>query len=128
MAFIEEARLLPGAVALEVEPRAGKSIQLAANQVPQRMAGEQIQREQHNINEQNQSAHANAKMAVKPESADGVIPEQAEEDDGAIQKIAVKILQDEREAGFATIVAMGRLADGTARRVHEKGAIVCLAI
>src|ERR1700704_5830610 len=101
--------------------------------MPQGMAGKQIHRKQHNVHQQNQCANADAKMQLligpqEPEGSDGVIPEEAQEDDGAIKKIAMEILQDKRKTGFAAIVSMCRLAHGAARRVQEERAIVSLAI
>src|SRR5579859_1005560 len=64
----------------------------------------------------------------EPEGAYCVIPEKTQEHDGAIEKIAMKVLQDEREPGFAPIVAMCRLTHGASRRVHEKRAVISLAI
>src|SRR5882672_7642560 len=101
--------------------------------MPQGMAGGQVQGEQHNVYQQNQCANADAKMQLligprEPEGSDGVIPEEAQEDDGAIKKIAMEILQDERKTGFAAIVSMRRLAHGAARRVQEERAIVSFAI
>src|SRR6476660_7780461 len=44
-----------------------------------------------------------------PKSTDRVIPEEAQKDDGAIEKVAVQILQDERKLCFSAIIASGAL-------------------
>src|SRR6185312_3388473 len=97
------------------------------------MAGEQIQREQNDIDEQHQRTDADAEVqlligARKPEGAYCVIPKEAQEDDGAIKKIAMQVLQDEREFRFAAIISMRRLAHGAARRIHEERPVISFAI
>src|SRR5438132_9014066 len=68
-------------------------------------------------------------MALIPKGFDCVLPEKNEEDDRKIQKIAMQVLQDERELRFAPIVLPpGRLAHSAARWIGEKCPIVSLAI
>src|SRR5712671_7894898 len=105
MAFIEEAGFLPRSVPPTVGRCTGKAIHLAADQVPQRVAGEQIKREQNDIDQQHQRSDADAKVKLligsrKPEGTNRVIPQEAQEYDGSVKKIAMKVLQDEREPGL----------------------------
>src|SRR5690242_16473137 len=97
------------------------------------MAGEQIKRQQHNVHEQHQRAHADAEMqlligAREPEGPESVIPEEAQEYDRAIEKVAMEVLQDEREFRFAAIVAVRALTHGARGWVHEERAVEGLAI
>ena len=64
----------------------------------------------------------------KPKSRDGVVPENAEKDDGYVKKITVQVLQDERKARFAAVTARVRLADGASRRIKKESAIVSFAL
>src|ERR1043166_2483702 len=135
MALIEEGQLLPSAVPRAVERRAREAIQFAADQVLQRVAGERVQRQQHDVDQQDQRAHADAEVPMryvavipKKEGANGVIPEEAKEDHGGVKKIAMDILQDEGETGLAAIIAMRRLSHGAGRRVEKECAIVGLSV
>src|ERR1041385_378892 len=97
------------------------------------MAGEKIEAQEHDIDQQHQRSDADAKTklliwARKPERADCVIPEEAKEDDGAIKKIAMQILQDKREFCLAAIVAMRRFSYRAARRIKKKRPVIGFAI
>src|SRR5205085_4469258 len=92
------------------------------------MARQQIKREQNNVDQKDQRAHANEEMAFKPEGANGVIPEEAEEDDRPVEEIAVDILQDEREPGLAAVIPVSTFAHRAGRRIEKERPVVCLAI
>ena len=77
--------------------RARKTIQLSAGQMPQGMARQRVDGKQDHIHQQNQRAHADAKLPVKEESADRVVPQKSQKNNRQIQEIAVHILQNERE-------------------------------
>src|SRR5205823_1783550 len=133
MAFIEEAGLLPRAVTPAIGGSAGKTIHLAADQVPQGVTGKQVQSQQDDVDQQHQRANTNAKVQLligtrEPERADRVIPEEAQEYDGAVKEIAMEILQDEGKTRLAAIVAVCRFAHGTARRVQEERSVIRFAV
>src|SRR5580765_2739792 len=97
------------------------------------MAGKQIQGKQNNVYHQHQRPHADTEMQLlvrtqEPESADRVIPEEAQEDDGAIKKIAVQILQYKRKLCFPAVIAIWALTHGACRWIHKEGSIIGLAI
>ncbi len=97
------------------------------------MAGEQIQGKQNNVDQQHQRTHADTEMQLligteKPESANSVIPEEAQEYDGAIKKIAMQILQYERELCFPAIIAIRALTHGARRWIQKERAVIGLAI
>src|SRR5205807_4191522 len=96
--------------------------------MPQRMAGEQIQGQQNNIDQENERTHGHVKMALIPESLNCVFPEKNNEDDGKVEKIAMQILQDKRKLRFAAILPACGLAHRAARWIGEKRAIVGLAV
>src|SRR5947209_16093304 len=92
------------------------------------MTREQVQRKKDDVHQQDQRAQADAKMSVKPEGTNRVIPEKAEKDDCAVKKVAVNVLQNKREARLTTIIAVRALTHGTGRRVHEERSIVSFAV
>jgi hypothetical protein len=68
------------------------------------------------------------KAAFETEEAlPGVVREQADEEDTDVEKVAVDILNDEREGFFAAIF-FARLADGAGGRVGPEGLVVGAAI
>jgi len=50
----------------------------------------------------NTSVRRDAEMAVEEERADRVVPEECDEKNCQIEKVAMDILQNERESGFAS--------------------------
>src|SRR5262245_42920283 len=103
MPFIQEGEFLPAGVPRAIHGRAGEAVQGSPDEVPQRVAGERVEGEQNDVGQQNQSPQSDAEvvMLVRPEKKEGldrVIPEEAKEDYGPIQEVAVEVLQDEGEA------------------------------
>lgn len=120
-------------MARTIERRTREAIQLAADEVPQRMAGKCVQSEQHDVDQQDQRAYANTEVelsvsAGEEEGANGVIPEDDKEDDCRIKKIAMDVLQNKRKSCLATIVAVRAFTDGASRGIEKEGAIVSLAV
>jgi hypothetical protein len=129
VALVEKAKKAPSGVARRAEGGAGETIEFAANDMPQRVAGEGVSREKDDVHEHDQSAKADAEFATEIEGSEDVIPEKTQENDGEIEKITMNILQDEGKRSFATIVfADRRLADGAGRWIEKEGAIVGFAI
>ena len=123
MALIQGAGFLPQAVPGLVGFCAGKTIELAAHQVAQGVAREQVKTQQNNVGEQHQRAQANAEVAVPPEGDNCIFPQETQEDHGKIKEIAVEILQDEWELRLAAVF-MARLAHGTGRWIKEEGPVI----
>src|SRR5437588_11580076 len=92
------------------------------------MARQQIEREQNNVSQKDQRAHTDEEMAFKPEGANGVIPEEAEEDDRPVEEVAVNILQDEREFCLAAVIPVGAFAHRTGRRIEKECPVISFAI
>src|ERR1051326_992553 len=133
MALIEERKLFPSAVPRAIEGRAGEAVQLAADQMPQGVAGERIAGEEHDVQQQYQRPYADAEVQPaigtgEHEGANDVIPKESQKNDRTVKKVTMNILQDEREAGFAAIVAVRALTHGAGRRIEEESAIVSFAI
>jgi len=91
------------------------------------MAAERIAGEQGDVREKNQGAHTDTEGVVEPESFPNVVGEEDQEDERDVEKIAMDVLDDEREGTFAEIF-FARLADGARRRVRPEGFVVCAAI
>src|SRR5436190_98943 len=95
--------------------------------MPNRMTGTEIQTQQNHIDQQHQSSDADANSIGKEEGSDGVMLEEYQENDCQIHGVAMNVLQDEREAGFAGIVSLS--FDGSAgRRIEKERAVVGLAV
>src|SRR5262245_29530183 len=92
------------------------------------MAGKGVKGQQRDVDDEHERAHTNKEMSFKPESLDRVIPKEAEKHDGGIEKVAMHVLQDERKASLAAIVAPCRFAYGAGRRIEKERPIVSLAV
>src|SRR5579872_1641938 len=104
-----------------------KTINFAAKQMPHRMAGEKIQRQQDYVHQENQSPHTDAKSVREGESDDCIVPEKHEKNDRDIHKISMDILQYERESGLAGVVALA-LRHRACRRIEKKSAVIGFSI
>src|SRR5580658_7166319 len=62
------------------------------------------------------------------EGHDCVIPQKTENDGDQVEKVAVNVLQNKWEGGFAAIFPVAALAHGAGRRVLKEAAIVRFAI
>src|SRR5207249_5172958 len=94
----------------------------------QRVAGKSVERKQDDIDRQDERPDANAKMADEEERANRVVPEKSDKEHSQIKKVAVDILQDEGESGFASIVVARRFTNSASRRIQEESAVVGFAI
>jgi len=106
---------------------AGEAIAEAADQMAQGMTAQGVTAEQGDIREQDESAYADAKVAVEPAGLPDVVREKQQEDEREIQKIAVDVLEDQRKRSFAPI-GFARLAHGAGRWVGPKCFVVGAAI
>src|ERR1700680_92287 len=88
------------------------------------MAGQGVNGKQDNVDQENQAADANAKLPVEKETLDRVVPQENQEKNREIKKIAMHILQNKWKSRFATIFAVGGLAHSARRRIEKKCAIV----
>ncbi len=68
------------------------------------------------------------KWPSKSKARIDVVPKKDDEDERDVEKIAVKILENEREARLAVIFAIARFADSAARWVEKEGTVVGLAV
>src|ERR1700677_1456185 len=91
------------------------------------MARQRIRCEQDDVDEEHKRADTHSKFSVPPERVVSVFPQEREKYDGEIQRVAMKVLQNEWKLRFATIRAFW-LANGACRRIGEKRAVVRLAI
>src|SRR2546428_2553208 len=130
--LIEKRNALPRAVARTTGRNAGKTIDVPADDVSQRMARQRVAGQQDDVRQQHQRADTYAKVSshgrVKPKSRNRVVPENHQEDDGNIEKVAMQILQNKGKPCFASVTSARRLADRTGRRIEKKRAIVSFAI
>src|SRR5258708_17325493 len=107
---------------------AGKPIQLAADQVPERMTGKSVERKANDVDEQDERAEANAKMSAQVEGQNHVVPKESQEHYREIKEIAMQILQDKRERGFSFVTLVSAIAHRAGRWIKKECAVVSLAI
>src|SRR4051794_10581456 len=86
-------------------------IKEAADQVTERVASEEVAAEEDHVDQQDEGAYADAEAVWKPEGLPDIVSQQAPEDDGYIHKVAMDVLEDEREGSFSEIF-LPRLAHG----------------
>src|ERR1700749_520701 len=91
------------------------------------MARERVGREKNDDDEEDERAYAHAEFSIPPERVVRVFPQEREKNDREIQRVAMKVLQDERKLRFAAVRAP-RLTDSACRRIGEKRAIVRFAV
>src|SRR5213594_1241008 len=138
---VERADAAPRLEPCAAAPRAGETVDLAADQMPQRVATEGIARQENHVDRHHDGADADPKLprprghgtigehAIHgpPHGEEDVIRENEDEDHRRVHEPAVHVLENEGESGF-TVVTVSRLADAAGDGVEEKRPVVCLAI
>src|ERR1700722_11551007 len=92
------------------------------------MARQGVDGKQDNVDQKNQAAHANPKLPVEEKTFDCVMPQENQENNREVKKIAMHILQNKWKGGFAAIFAVGGLANGTRGGIEKKCPIVSFAV
>src|ERR1700676_3497166 len=92
------------------------------------MARQRVDGKQSNVNQQNQAANTNAELPIEEKSFDRVMPQENQEKNREVKKIAMHILQDKWKGRFAAIFAVGRFANGTRGRIEKKCAVIGFAV
>ena len=96
MPFIKKRNATPSAVPRPAGDYARKAIDIAADDVPERMTRQRVERKQNDVREQHQRTYPDAEMFTrrrgKPKSSDRVVPEYDQENDRNVQKITMQIL------------------------------------
>jgi len=128
MALVEKTNAAPSRVTGLAKSGARKTIELPTGEMPQRMAGKRVERQQNDIRSQDKSAQADAEMPVEVEGLNNVVPEKQNEHDCDVEKITVKVLKDERKLRLTLIFAFRRLTDGARRRIEKKRPVVSFAV
>lgn len=125
---VEKTETFPRLVPLSTKSHARKAVELAANDVSQRVARERVERKQNDIGEQDQGTDTDPESAVKRERVNSVVPENDQENEGYVEEVTVQVLQNERECGLAAITMRTTLTDRACRRIEKESAVVSLAI
>lgn len=128
VALVQKSGETPDGETGAAERGAREAIEFASGEMAEGVAGKGVERKERDVDGEDQRANANAEPAVEEEGADGVVPEKTNKEDGNIEKITVKILQDERKLRFATVFAAGRFTHGASGRVQKKRAVVGFAV
>src|SRR6476469_5962370 len=121
---------LPERVPRLAPPRAREAVELAADDVPQRVARERIAAQQRDVEAQDEHAQPDPDAAARREDRlDRVDPQEDQRDEREVQEVAVEVLEDEREGGLEAVALVDRrLADRATRRVGEVEPVVGLAV
>src|SRR4051794_35246238 len=109
------------------QPVAGRVLgevpQPAADEVAAGVAGGRVGPEEHHVDEHDQRAEPDAEAAVRAvEGPDHVVGVDQRDDDGGVEEVAVRVLEDQREPRLAGVLPV-RLGDGTRRRRQPEGAV-----
>src|SRR5258708_29756418 len=91
------------------------------------MARKRGWRQQNDVDQQHQRAHAHPKLPIKIEREKDILPQEKQEQHRKIQKISMEVLQNERKFRLALVVPLP-FAYRASRRVQEKRAIVRFSI
>src|SRR5579871_426546 len=105
----------------------GHAVEHAADQVAERVASEGVAAQQDHVDEKNYRTEAYAEVTIEPHREPNIVGEQDQEEDGEIQKIAMDVLNDEREGALAEIF-FARLTDGASGRIGPERFVVGAAI
>src|ERR1700722_13305821 len=92
------------------------------------MAGQRVDGKQDNVDQQNQTADANAKLPVEEKAFDRIVPQENQKNNRQVKKIAMHILQNKWKGRFAAIFPIGRFTHGARGRIEKKCAIVSFAV
>src|SRR5882762_224505 len=93
----------------------------------QGMARQRISRQQNNIDKQYQRAQAHAEFPVKIEREKNVLPQEDQEQNREVQKIAMNVLQNEWKSRLTFVISFP-FAHRASRRILKKRAIVCFSV
>ena len=102
-------------------------IERSADQVAERVAAEDVASQQHHVDAQHDGADSDAEAIVEPERLHRVVDQKAPHNVGEPQKMAVKVLQDQRKAALAEI-GFARLAYRARRRIGPERLVVRTAV
>src|ERR1700694_3110228 len=92
------------------------------------MARQRVEGKQDHVEQQNQAANADTKVSVEEKSIDGIVPQESQKYNREIQKVAVHILQNEREGRLPAIFSFGRFSHRARRGIEEKCAVIRFAV
>src|SRR5689334_3339435 len=101
--FIEKTKPLPRAVSRPAKRDTRKAVDLAADEVPKRVTGERIKREQNDVGEQDQRSNTDPEAAAEPKRVKRVVPENDQEYERDVEKVTMQVLQDQRERSLTAI-------------------------
>ena len=110
------------------EIHARKTVQLAAEQMAQGVAGEKVERQQNDIDQQYDRTDAHTESIFEEEAMYRVIPEKCQENDRQIHEVSMRVLKNKRKLSLATVATAGSFCHGAARGIKKKSAVIGFAI
>src|SRR5947207_2084266 len=111
-------------MAWTTEIYARKAVQLAAQQMPQGVAGEKVKRQKNDIGQQYDGTDADTKSVFKEEAVYRVVPEKCQEDDRQVHEVSMCVLKNKRKLSLARVAPARFFRHGTASWIEKKGAVI----
>ena len=105
----------------------GDAVKRATDEVPERVTPEYIAGKKDDVDDKHEAPYSDPESVRKEEPPDGVVDQKSPDNVGEPQKIAMKILHDQRKTSFAQI-RLARLAHGARRRVRPERLVIRPAI
>jgi hypothetical protein len=72
---------------------AAEAIEVAADQVAERMAAEGVSAQEADVDRENEAPHADAEISPAPVRLDRVEGEQGDEDEGEVERVTMQVLE-----------------------------------
>src|SRR5438445_51525 len=113
MAFIESGDPAPSPVLRRSKRRAGKTIEFATGQMPQRVTRKCVKGQQRDVHKQNQRTDSNSEFlqsqpSGKEKSLVRVMPQKQQKQNRQVQEIAMNVLQNKRKRRFPLVASFSR--------------------
>ena len=102
-------------------------VECSSDQVPERMTPEYVSAQKHDIDDQNEASNPDPESLREKERPHRVVDQKAPDNVGEPQKVAMKILHDERKASFPQI-SLARLAHRARRRIGPERFVIGAAV
>src|SRR6266550_7613892 len=94
----------------------------------QRVAGEKVQRQENDIDQQDDGTDAHTESVFEEEAVYRVVPEKGQKDDRQVHEISMRVLKNKGKLSFAPVTATRFFRDCAASGIEKKGTVVGFAI
>ena len=101
-------------------PRPRETVDAAAHEIPERVAGQAVGAQQDHVDEHDDGAQANEEMPVEHEGAHHIDPQEEQHDQAQQQEVPVIVIEDPGKPRLAAVAAPLQFLDGAGRWVPEE--------